>query len=56
MFIDCQYSANETCSYTCISPFRRNTQILDATCGADGGWNQNTQNLCTSKRRLRFRD
>ncbi|KAL3851779.1 hypothetical protein ACJMK2_015488 [Sinanodonta woodiana] len=48
-WISCQYRENETCSYICISGFHKDSHIQNATCGADGAWNRNTEKLCRRK-------
>ncbi|KAL3871007.1 hypothetical protein ACJMK2_039032, partial [Sinanodonta woodiana] len=45
-FFDCTNKENETCQYYCYDSYRQNTHIQNATCMANGSWNQNTQNLC----------
>ncbi|KAL3891004.1 hypothetical protein ACJMK2_003269 [Sinanodonta woodiana] len=51
---NCQYSANETCTYTCFPGYHKNPKIKNATCGVDGAWNQNIEKLCRRKCDLDF--
>ncbi|KAL3891079.1 hypothetical protein ACJMK2_003342 [Sinanodonta woodiana] len=51
---NCLYRVNETCTYTCFPGYHKNPQIMNATCGVDGAWNQNIEKMCTRKCDLSF--